>query len=67
MSFFEIDVAPQIEALLICSINGNKICGKYYGDSKDFATNEMRNKFEKAIIYKAYSAISQSDSYFTFM
>ena len=57
-----LELAPQIEAVIILDTNGNRLCAKYYSSKQEFRSKDAQTKFEKAILNKSNRSVQRSDS-----
>lgn len=58
-----LELAPQIQAVIILDSNGNRLCAKYYSNLKQFKTKDSQTKFESAVLAKANRSVQRSDSF----
>ena len=57
-----LELAPQIEAVIILDSNCNRLCAKYYSTRPEFKSKSSQTKFENAILNKANRSVQRSDS-----
>ena len=57
-----LELAPQIEAVIVLDTNGNRLCAKYYSSKPEFRSKDSQTKFEKAILHKSNRSVQRSDS-----
>mmetsp|Transcript_46914 Transcript_46914/g.75084 ORF Transcript_46914/g.75084 Transcript_46914/m.75084 type:complete len:183 (+) Transcript_46914:84-632(+) len=58
----DLEIAPQIEAVIILDSNGRRLCCKYYSNRAEFSNTTNQTKFENGILAKANRSIQRTET-----